>query len=109
MPIKDCQIDNKPGKKWGDHGRCYPYNSNDPQSKKDAIKKVVRQALVIEGPEKFKQIMESEGFSIDDIYAFISTETLTNEEIAGIANSLNLDTIERLHLNSLAKRFTKKK
>lgn len=47
MPLKNCGN----GKwKWGDNGKCY-------NSKKDAIK----QGLAIEGPDKFKKIMKSEG------------------------------------------------
>jgi len=47
MPIHNCQIDNKPGYKWGDQGRCYEYTPNDADSKAEAKKKAVAQGVAI--------------------------------------------------------------
>lgn len=47
MPIKRCQIDNKPGYKWGDSGKCYSYNPNNESSIKEAKKSAVAQGLAI--------------------------------------------------------------
>lgn len=47
MPVKQCQIDNKPGYKWGDQGKCYEYNPNDDASKADAKKKAISQGVAI--------------------------------------------------------------
>ena len=47
MPVKSCQIDNKPGYKWGDQGKCYEYNPNDDASKADAKKKAIGQGVAI--------------------------------------------------------------
>lgn len=65
MPLKKCSEDNKVGWKWGSSGKCYV----GPNSKQDAI----RQGIRIEGPDKFAQKAESEGFDISDTeIAFIS-------------------------------------
>lgn len=53
MPLKTCSQDGKSGWKWGDQGHCY--------IGKDAKKLALKNGLAIEGPEKFKQIMKTEG------------------------------------------------
>ena len=47
MPVKDCQIDNKPGYKWGNEGKCYPFNPESETSKKEAKKKATAQGIAI--------------------------------------------------------------
>lgn len=45
MPLKECQIDNKKGWKWGDAGKCYPYETADQE--KEARSKAIKQAIAI--------------------------------------------------------------
>ena len=47
MPLKRCSDNNNNGWKWGDQGKCY----TGPDGKKKAIK----QGIVIEGPDKFRE------------------------------------------------------
>jgi len=47
MPIKECSIENKPGFKWGDAGKCYPYEPGNEESKKSARKKALAQGIAI--------------------------------------------------------------
>jgi hypothetical protein len=48
MPIKNCTFENKPGFKWGDQGKCFTYNTNDPESRNRAREKALEQGRVIE-------------------------------------------------------------
>ncbi len=41
MPLKQCQINGKPGWKWGNEGKCYPGDSGK--------KKAIAQGIAIEG------------------------------------------------------------
>ena len=47
MPLKRCSDNNNNGWKWGDQCKCY----TGPDGKKKAIK----QGIVIEGPDKFRE------------------------------------------------------
>jgi hypothetical protein len=47
MPVKKCQINNNPGYKWGDAGKCYEYTPGDEESIKDAKKKAISQGVAI--------------------------------------------------------------
>ena len=47
-PIMSCQIDGKPGFKYGDQGKCYPFDSDSPESKVAARKKAAAQGVAIE-------------------------------------------------------------
>lgn len=47
MPVKDCQLENKPGYKWGDQGKCYTYDPKNEGSKRNANKKARIQGLAI--------------------------------------------------------------
>ena len=47
MPIKSCQINNEPGYKWGDQGKCYAYTPGDEESKKAAKKQAITQGVAI--------------------------------------------------------------
>jgi hypothetical protein len=40
MPVKQCELDNKPGFKWGEEGTCYTYD--DPVSKNIARNKAIK-------------------------------------------------------------------
>lgn len=47
MPVKDCQINGRPGKKWGDSGTCYPYTKGNTQSERAAYDKAARQGRAV--------------------------------------------------------------
>lgn len=47
MPIKKCQINNNPGYKWGDAGKCYDYEPGNEESIKEAKKKAITQGVAI--------------------------------------------------------------
>lgn len=47
MPIKTCTSGGKPGFKWGDTGKCYPYTAGDEASKEAARKKAIAQGAAI--------------------------------------------------------------
>lgn len=47
MPIRQCRIDNKPGYKWGQVGKCYDYNPNDEESKYQAKRSAISQGIAI--------------------------------------------------------------
>lgn len=48
MPLKRCTKDGKPGYKWGDSGKCYPYTPGDEESRKRAKEKAKKQGRAIE-------------------------------------------------------------
>jgi hypothetical protein len=47
MPVKECELEGKPGLKWGSSGKCYTYSPNNEGSKKNAKKKALTQGLAI--------------------------------------------------------------
>lgn len=47
MPVKSCELDTKPGFKWGDSGKCYTYTPNNEGSLRKARKKAAIQGLAI--------------------------------------------------------------
>lgn len=47
MPVNNCSVNGKPGYKYGDSGKCYPYTSGDPASRKRALNKAKRQGRAI--------------------------------------------------------------
>jgi HK97 family phage prohead protease len=47
MPLKRCETDDKPGWKWGDEGKCYPYTAGNEESEKAARKKALAQAAAM--------------------------------------------------------------
>lgn len=47
MPIRQCQINNEPGFKWGQSGKCYAYTPGDEESKNEAKKKAIGQGVAI--------------------------------------------------------------
>lgn len=46
MPIKECELEGKPGYKWGEEGKCYIHTGSQ-ASKKMAKKKALEQGLAI--------------------------------------------------------------
>lgn len=54
MPVHSCQINGKSGYKWGDQGKCYPYNSESNVSKEHAKKKAIAQGIAIGDFGNFK-------------------------------------------------------
>lgn len=49
MPIQLCEINGKPGFKYGKQGKCYTYNPKNETSKKNAKKRAIRQGLAEHG------------------------------------------------------------
>lgn len=47
MPIQSCQLNNKPGFKWGESGKCYTYTAGDESSKRRAKAKAEKQMRAI--------------------------------------------------------------
>lgn len=49
MPVKPCQIDGRPGRKWGDEGKCYPCKRDgDGWDCSEAEEKAKRQGRAIQ-------------------------------------------------------------
>lgn len=89
MPIKSCQSDGKPGFRWGNTTKCWTYTPGDEASKKEAKRNCIRQAIRIEGPEKFKQIMQSEGSQADILDILRESDDNDGmEDIVGIAETI---------------------
>ncbi len=85
MPIKRCtNKDGVKGYSWG-NGPCVVG--------KDAKKKVIKMAIKIEGPKRFKEIMKSESELFDD-----PSDSLTKDELTEIATELNLSMAETVQL-----------
>jgi hypothetical protein len=47
MPVRTCQIDGRPGFKWGDAGTCYPYTAGDEASREAARDRAIAQGIAI--------------------------------------------------------------
>jgi hypothetical protein len=47
MPINQCQINNKPGYKWGTQGKCYHYDPQNKSSETRAWNKAREQGIAI--------------------------------------------------------------
>lgn len=47
MPVKHTTVDGKPAFKWGDRGKPYTYEANNPSSKKRAKKRALKQGEAI--------------------------------------------------------------
>lgn len=45
MPIKECQLDGKPGWKWGDSGKCYVYTKGSEAQSKLARARALKQGV----------------------------------------------------------------
>ena len=74
MPIKSCQLNGKPGYKYGDSGKCYTYSPGDEGSKARARSKAEKQAAAIrsqgygmnEEPMRFGYWVDLNAVSLDD-------------------------------------------
>lgn len=68
MPLKRCSDGGKDGWKWGDQGHCY--------TGKEGKQQAIKQGIVIEGPEKFAEIMKKESEKVkSDIEEFFNEGT----------------------------------
>lgn len=47
MPVKQCQIEGKPGFRWDDQGKCYTYNPNSGLERDKAKQKALQQGIAI--------------------------------------------------------------
>ncbi len=47
MPVMPCQENNRPGYKWGEQGKCYTYEPNNPASRLQARLKAEAQGRAI--------------------------------------------------------------
>jgi len=47
VPVLRCEIDGKPGFKWGQQGKCYTYTSGDTSGSKRARQKAILQGIAI--------------------------------------------------------------
>lgn len=56
MPVEKCQLNNKPGFRWGKTGKCYVYNPESKSSITIAKKKALDQGIAI--GEYFREIMD---------------------------------------------------
>jgi len=45
MPVKECQLEGKPGYKWGDKGKCYTYTPNNSVEQNNSKKKAIIQGI----------------------------------------------------------------
>lgn len=48
MPIQKCEVDGRPGFKWGEQGKCYTYTPGDEESMARAKAACERQGRAIE-------------------------------------------------------------
>ena len=97
MPLKKCNENGVGGWKWGDQGKCY----TGPDGKKNAIK----QAIAIEGADKFKAIQEghSKGELDDVMQAIISDSTSTLDEVTCAASLYQGQPLDRIIINDIIK------
>lgn len=51
MPVKECQLNGKPGFKWGDVGHCYTYEPGSQMSMALAKEKAEEQGRAIEASQ----------------------------------------------------------
>lgn len=47
MPVKRCRLNNKPGWKYGDEGKCYTYTAGNKKSEATAKLKASKQGVAI--------------------------------------------------------------
>lgn len=58
MPVKECQLEGKPGYKWGDKGKCYTYSPDNEGQKRNAKKSAILQGVAI---GEYAEIGEMDG------------------------------------------------
>lgn len=81
MPIKHCEKDGKPGFSWGNTNKCWTYDPKSEASKKKAKANCIKQAIAIEGPDKFKKEV-----SKADIEIPVTKEEILSVELSVIFN-----------------------
>jgi len=54
MPVQDCSQDGKPGKRWGEEGKCYTYEPGNEESRKRAEARALEQGRAIEANRESK-------------------------------------------------------
>jgi hypothetical protein len=101
MPIRQCRIDNKPGYKWGQQGKCYDYNPNDEESKYQAKKSAISQGIAIgdfeaiaiqvalfKGTYKFSEtdidLAGGIGFDFDGVLSTLRGQTIARQTSAEV-------------------------
>jgi hypothetical protein len=47
MPLRECSDGDMPGVKWGEAGACYSYTAGDEESRKEAVRKALAQAVAM--------------------------------------------------------------
>jgi len=47
MPLRECSDGDQPGVKWGEAGACYSYTAGDEESRKEAVRKALAQAVAM--------------------------------------------------------------
>lgn len=52
MPIQTCQLEGKPGYKWGDSGKCYTYKQGNKTSEAIALAKAQVQGRAVEANKR---------------------------------------------------------
>lgn len=97
MPLTKCSVNGASGWRWGSKGHCY----TGPDGKKQAIK----QALAIEGPDKFKAIQEghSKGELDPVLKEIISDPTSTLDEISCAASLYQGQPLDKIIINEIIK------
>jgi hypothetical protein len=48
MPIETCELNGKPGYRWGQQGKCYTYEAGNDSSRSAAMQRAMEQARAIE-------------------------------------------------------------
>ena len=56
MPINRCQLNNKPGWKWGSSGKCYTYDPSNKATETVARKKAQDQGIA--AGEYFREVLD---------------------------------------------------
>lgn len=51
MPVQSCSKNGKPGKKYGESGKCYTYTKGDKASRDLAYSKAVKQGQAIKASQ----------------------------------------------------------
>lgn len=93
MPLNKCSKDGKSGYKWGNQGHCY--------TGKNGKRQAIKQGIAIEGPEKFKQIMQSgkgEEFALAEIVDLLNDNELTNDEFNDFCDVLGYSLTQKAML-----------
>lgn len=58
MPVQKCEYNGKPGYKYGNEGKCYVYNHNNPNSEAIAKNNALAQGRAIES-QKYNEELTS--------------------------------------------------